>query len=139
MVEGVEGVARRRLGDYHGPAKARLEVVEDAVHRLDVGCGELVCRRDVVRLDDNVLLVSQARLDLVVDGDERVVNIAAAVLAVDESDASDLRNSERLGQIGRTGMSDGGPKHLRWHQRTGARQLNESSARQTHGVTSVLV
>jgi hypothetical protein len=56
LLEPVQRVAGRGLGDDHGAFEARFEVIQNAANRIRVGRRQLVRRRDVVHLDDDVLL-----------------------------------------------------------------------------------
>ena len=86
LLVGAPCVAGGGLGDDDRPLPPRAQEVEDAVDGVGVGRGELLDRRDEVRLDDHVLLLPENGQDPVLDEGQGLGHVLPAVVAPDERD-----------------------------------------------------
>ena len=98
VVESLHRVARRGLRDDHGAFEAGRQVVEDAAQRVCMAGAQLVGRRHVVRLDEDVFLPLERRPNLLVDRQQGLVDVLAPIFAVDERDGrARLEGGKRVG------------------------------------------
>ena len=96
----------RRFGDHNRATEARSQVIENSAQRVGVCRAELVLNGHTVRLDQHVAFAFKRRPDLLVDGEQRLVNILPAVITVDQGDGGAVRVGRQRLRAGGSGAGE---------------------------------